>query len=334
MQFPAFLRLGFLAIIGGLAVPAAAAVDFTVHTSSVEDQKAVFAVVTSLDQTRARTRIGGTLVSLTIDEGSAVERGQVIGRVNDPKVKLQLVALDARIKATEARRKLADTQLNRVEALRKRGTVSQAALDEAQTNLDVAVAEIAALRAERAVVAEQVKEGDIVAPAKGRVLKVMATAGTVVQPGEVIADIATDTYVLRLSIPERHARFIKEGQTIRIGSRGLATESEKMRQGVVRLVYPEITGGRVTADVEVSDLGDYFVGERTRVWISTGRRDTIVIPPSYIINRFGLTYVQLKSGAEVVVQTGQHLPNGTEILSGLNDGDVLVTPQMTPRVTQ
>jgi RND family efflux transporter MFP subunit len=301
-------------------------VELPVRTVSVEDRKAVFAVVTSIDQTRARARIGGTLETLSVDEGTAVERGQVIGRVSDPKVRLQLVALDARIKATEARRKLADTQLERVEALRKRGTVSQAALDEATTNLDVVVAEIAALRAERAVIAQQDKEGDIVAPAKGRVLSVMATAGTVVQPGEVIADIATDTYILRLSIPERHARHIAVGQTIQIGSRGLAAESTALRQGLVRLVYPQITGGRVTADVEVKDLGDYFVGERTRVWISTGRRDTIVIPESYIINRFGLTFVRLKSGAEVVVQTGQTLSQGVEVLSGLHDGDVLVTP--------
>lgn len=317
--------LGFL-LTAFVATSAAAAADLTVHKTSVEDRKAVFAVVTSIDQTRARARIGGTLDTLTVDEGSAVEEGQVIGRVSDPKVTLQLVALDARIKATEARRKLADTQLERVAALRKKGTVSQAALDEAQTNMDVVVAEIAALRAERAVVAQQVKEGDIVAPTKGRVLNVLATAGTVVQPGEVIADIATDTYILRLSIPERHARHIAVGQTILIGSRGLAAKSSELRQGLVRLVYPEITGGRVTADVEVKGLGDYFVGERTRVWISTGSRGTFVVPESYIINRFGLTYVRLKSGAEVVVQTGQHFPHGIEVLSGLEDGDVLVTP--------
>ena len=43
-------------------------------------------------------------------------------------------------------------------------------------------------------------------------------------------------------------------------------------EGRVRLVYPEIQGGRVIADVEVAGLGDYFVGERTRVYVADGER--------------------------------------------------------------
>ena len=46
----------------------------------------------------------------------------------------------------------------------------------------------------------------------------------------------------------------------------------------MRIVYPEIQGGRVVADVDVSGLGDYFVGERTRVYIDAGKRRAIVVP--------------------------------------------------------
>ncbi len=313
-----------LALLTACAVPAYA--DQIIRKTMVEDRKAVFAVVTSIDQTRARSRIGGTLRTLDVDEGSAVKAGQVIGRVWDDKLKLQLVALDARIKATSARRKLAGTQLDRVQKLRKKGTVSQATLDEANTNLDVVVAEIAALKAERAVIVQQLKEGEILAPSGGRVLNVLTTAGSVVNPGEVVAEIAADTYILRLSVPERHARHMQVGNTIAIGRRGLADGAAKQSEGTVRQVYPEITGGRVIADVAVPALGDYFVGERARVWISTGVRETYALPADYLINRFGLTYVRLKSGAEVVVQTGQILPGGVEILSGLTDGDEVVTP--------
>ena len=73
----------------------------------------------------------------------------------------------------------------------------------------------------------------------------------------------------------------------------------------MRLVYPEIQGGRVIADVEVPGLGDYFVGERTRVYIDTGMRRAIVVPAAYVYRRAGVNYVRLAGGDEVVVQPGE-----------------------------
>ena len=121
------------------------------------------------------------------------------------------------------------------------------------------------------------------------------------------------------------------GDSVRIGARGLSEDSaQSMREGKVRLVYPEIQGGRVIADVEVAELGDYFVGERAPVFIDTGKRKTIVIPAAYLFRRAGVNYVRLASGDEVVVQPGDaHDDDGAhnvEILAGLADGDKLVTP--------
>jgi len=149
-------------------------------------------------------------------------------------------------------------------------------------------------------------------------------------PGETIAAIAADNYILRLQLPERHARFLKAGDTILIGARGLEDEKdqqpETLRHGRVALVYPQIDQGRVIADVEVDGLGDYFVGERTRVYVSTGTRPALVIPENYVYRRFGVSYVKLKDGTEVVVQVGLPVEGGIEILAGLHEGDVVVTP--------
>jgi multidrug efflux pump subunit AcrA (membrane-fusion protein) len=106
----------------------------------------------------------------------------------------------------------------------------------------------------------------------------------------------------------------------------VASADEELREGRVRLVYPEIKGGRVMADVEVEKLGDYFVGERTRVYVTTGKREAIVIPPDYVFRRAGLNYVKLKDGTVVVVQPGEQRAEGLEILSGLKEGDVVVAP--------
>lgn len=304
----------------------ALAADWAVQPQVIEDRKAVLASVASKDLTLARTRIGGTIRELLIDEGSQVKAGEKLALVVDPKLPLRLNAIDARLKSLAAQRELAQTELDRARELRTRGAVSQARLDQAQTALDVVIGEIAALQAERAVVAQQLKEGEVLAPEGGRVLKKAVTLGSVVQPGETVAEIAADVFILRMQVPERHARFIKVGDKVLVGPRGLEFGEDGLREGTVRQVYPELDKGRVVADVAVAGLGDFFVGERTRVWVTANRRETILVPPEFIRYRFGLTYVVLKDGTEVAVQTGAGRDGGVEILSGLKAGDVLVRP--------
>jgi hypothetical protein len=47
------------------------------------------------------------------------------------------------------------------------------------------------------------------------VLRVPVTIGTVVMPGESIATIAANAYLLRIEVPERHARFIRIGDPVK-----------------------------------------------------------------------------------------------------------------------
>jgi hypothetical protein len=82
--------------------------------------------------------------------------------------------------------------------------------------------------------------------------------------------------------------------------------------------------GRVVADVDVEGLGDFFIGERTRVYVATGTREAIVVPKRYLFRRFGITYATLVGGVAVVVQPGRAAQGGIEILSGLAVGDVLI----------
>ncbi|MDH3597024.1 MAG: efflux RND transporter periplasmic adaptor subunit [Rhodospirillales bacterium] len=321
-----FAGLAIVAGLTGLLPGGPRAQEFTVEVRPVDDLKAVFAAVASLDTTPARTRIGGTISGLAVDEGSPVEEGELLARVEDPKLALEVAALDARIESAKAEVKLAGIERDRFKTLRGRGTVSQAALDSAETASSVATGTLAALRVERALVVERQAEGDVLAPKPGRVLEVPVTDGQVVLPGETVAVIAAQAYVLRLHLPERHARFLKEGDPVLVGARGLAVDDKGMREGRVRQVYPELDRGRVVADVTVEGLGDYFVGERTRVYVATGKRPAIVVPADYLFTRSGVTYARLADVGDTVVQPGLPAPGGIEILSGLRPGDVLVKP--------
>lgn len=315
---------GLLAAAGG----ASAQGEFVVERIDIADRKAVFGTVQSIDVIDARARIAGTVRGLAVDEGTPVAADATLATVEDPKLALQSAALEARLGSLDAQEKLATIERDRLTRLRQSGAASQSRLDEAQTNLDVINSNRAALVAERAVIAQQQAEGAILAPAGGRVLRVHVAEGSVILPGEPVATIAAERYVLRIELPERHARFIEQGDTVMVGKRGLAQPAadDARVEGVIRQVYPEMTQGRVVADVTVEGLGDYFVGERARVYVATGRRSTILAPTDLLLQRYGVTYVLVKGLGEVMVQPGRMIGDKTEILSGLRPGDVLLRP--------
>ncbi|MCB9979333.1 MAG: efflux RND transporter periplasmic adaptor subunit [Rhodospirillales bacterium] len=300
--------------------------DFTVKSRRLQDEKAVFATVESVHVIAARTRIAGTLADVAVTEGDAVRQDQTLAKVGDEKLALQIGGMDSRIHSLKAQFDKAQTDLDRAKSLFASGTVAKARLDEAQTQYNIAQSALVAGQADRDVIRRQVGEGDVLAPVSGRVLSVLVTQGAVVMPGEPVALIAEENYVLRLQVPERHARYLKKGDSIRL---------DDGKTGKIVTVYPKIENGRVVADAVVEGLGDYFVGERVRVRISGGERQAFVVPASYVVTRFGIDHVRLKGadGAvmEAPVQMGvavplEDVPDGVEILSGLRDGDVLVTP--------
>jgi len=302
--------------------------DATVARRTVDDRKAMIATVEPAHELVARSRIPGTVTSLTVREGDQVTAADRLALVVDQKLLYQMQATAGRIQAQEAERDQAQIDFARAQELRRSGVASQSQLDQAKTRLDVAERTLQALRSDRQVIEQQAAEGAVLAPGAGRVLKVPMQEGSVVLAGDTIATIATKNYILRLQLPERHARFIKAGDTILVGERGLAAEAdpEQLRRGKVVLVYPAIDQGRVTADVDVAGLGDYYVGERTRVYVATGTRPALVIPDGYLYRRFGVDYVKLEDGAEIVVQPGLPVEGGLEILSGLKAGDVVAKP--------
>jgi RND family efflux transporter MFP subunit len=323
-------RLGVAAALLMCATAHAETID--VVERKVADEKAVFATVESISVVPARSRIGGTVAQLNVREGDAVTRGQAIAVVGDEKLVLQMKSLDAQILALQAQADQAQIDFDRTEGLVERGTLPRVKLDEARTALNVAQNGLRARTAERAVVQQQQTEGQVLAPQDGRVLKRVVAVGSVVLPGDPIVNIAQQDFKLRLRIPERHARFLKAGDKIRVD--GAEFGEGGGRWGVIDLVYPQIEEGRVIADAKVEGLGEYFVGDRLRVWIASGERPAFVIPADYVKTRFGIDYVQLRRGdatIDVPVQCGRELPtsdlpSGLEILSGIHAGDRLVRP--------
>nr|CAD6600693.1 efflux RND transporter periplasmic adaptor subunit [Rhizobium sp. TCK] len=305
----------------------AAAETMKLEPVTVTEWKSVYGTIQARTTVPARARIGGSVVAIMVTEGDTVTAGEKIAEVKDEKLAFQIAALDAQIAALESRLATAQTDVNRAEALIGRGAVTQQRLDELRSQASVLQNQITATEAERSVVLQQQSEGDVNAPADGRVLTVPLTEGTVVMPGEPLATIGSGGLFLRLSIPERHAGLVRQGDELRI------TLDGRQMEGRLAKIYPQIENGRVTADVEVDGLQTSFVNARVLVQLPVGTRQSLLVPSDAVTTRAGVEFVTLRDGdrtVERVVLSGQVInqPDGvfTEILTGLSVGDEVVLP--------
>lgn len=321
------MRLALLAAALAAATPTLAADTLVLAPQTVPEWKAVYGRVEARDLVPARARIGGTVVELLVTEGDTVAAGQRIALVRDDKLAFQIAAHDAELGALSAQLSKAEAELARGASLVQRGVVTAQRLEQLRTDVDVTRSRIAAVEAQRAVVVQQGEEGAVLAPSSGLVLSVPVTRGAVVMAGEPAATIGGGGFYLRLAIPERHARDLKEGAPIRIAAGGAQTE------GRLAKLYPRIENGRVIADVEVEALDHAFVDARVAVEVPVGSRKALMVPRAAISTRAGLDLVRIAAdGSEVeraVVPGETVMRDGTalvEILTGLAAGETVVVP--------
>lgn len=297
----------------------------TLAPVTVTEWKAVYGTVEAKDRIPARARIGGTLVALSVAEGDLVQAGQELARIVDDKLEFQLAALGAQKEALAAQLANAEADLKRGEDLLKNGVTTTQRVDALRTQVDVLKGQIASLEAQAEVVAQQAKEGVVLAPVAGRVLDVPQVKGAVVMPGEPVAVVGGGGTFLRIAVPERHAAALTAGDKI------VVSEAGADREGVLARVYPLIEGGRVVADVEIADLPDTFVGARMLVRLPVGAREALLVPKADVVTRSGLDFIGVQ-GAEgpalrSIVPGAVQVVDGVEmveVISGLVAGDVVV----------
>lgn len=317
--------LAALAAIVALA-PLAAGEPLTIAEQVVLDYRPVVARVEAGDTATARSRLQGVVSRLTIDEGSIVEAGETVAVVRDETLDPQLAALASRIEGLKSRIRQSQADLARAEALSADGFYPRARLDEDRTALDVLQRNLASAESERNALSARKREGTIRAPADARVTAVNVVEGSVVSPGEVIASFATLNGIVRLSLPERHAGEVAEGETVTLR---LASRNGAIRTATIVKVYPQLRDGAVIADATVQGGLDALVGERVDVLAPVGERRAIRVPKDYVRTRYGVDFVRVKVGTRFVdapvalasplADTGGEL----EILSGLRPGDVI-----------
>ena len=281
----------------------------------------VAAEITTVDQAQVLARIPGILTTLSVREGDLVRRGQVIGRIVDSQLGYQSGAYGAQAAAAQAQAAQATAELERVRFLYQNGVYAKARLDQAEAAAAAAQAQIRAARAQQAAIGAVAGQGAVIAPADGRVLRADVPAGSPVAPGMPIAVITAGQTIVRLTMPESLADKVRPGAQVMADG----------RVGRVIKVYPAISAGQVMADVEMPGIDNSTIGRRVPAKVETGTRKALLVPASYVINRYGIDYVTVLakdgSAAQVPVQIAPAAEAGkVELLSGVAAGERLIAP--------
>lgn len=158
--------------------------------------------VLALRSVTLRNEVAGTVRQVSLAPGAIVQQGQVL-------VALDVSVEQAELQALEARARLTETTLGRLERLRENEATSQEVVDQARAARDVAVADVARLRA---VIARKV----IRAPFRARVGIADVHPGQYLNEGSELTTLqgVDDAAHIDFPVAQRVAAQLRPGSTV------------------------------------------------------------------------------------------------------------------------
>ena len=136
-----------------------------------------------------RAKAGGTLLSLSVAEGSRVQAGQVLGRIELADMGSRVAERAAQLESTRAGLSQAERTHANNERLAQQQFISGSALDTSRAALDTARAQQGAAQAALDTTRVGLRDGVLVAPIAGIVAKRLAVPGEKVSPEQQLLTI-------------------------------------------------------------------------------------------------------------------------------------------------
>ncbi len=250
-----------------------------------------------------RPRVGGTVIKVLIADGAIVTVGQPILEIDPIPLKATLARTEADVARAQAQLDQARLAWTRAQDLKGRDAVAQSAYDDAKSNVAIAEANLAAAAAARTSAATDLDHASVTAPIAGRLGKVLATVGNVVQasgvaPGTVLGTIvATDSLDAVFDLDEttwnRLAPRLRSGKVpVRFG---VAGEDSLPRKALVTFADNQVdtaTGSiRLRARIANTE-GDLTPGAFVRIALETeAPRPVLLVHEKAILSQLALRYV-------------------------------------------
>jgi RND family efflux transporter MFP subunit len=156
--------------------------------------------------------VGGRL-QWVAEPGTAVAAGAVVARLDTRELALARAEQAARVKRAEVNLTALERELTRLQA--SGNAVPRFNVDQAQSNRDIAEADLQVARALLAQTNDQLTRSRLTAPFAGVVSDRVHRAGEEVARGEVIARIVNpDELEIRMFVPLRHVRAVQPGHEV------------------------------------------------------------------------------------------------------------------------
>lgn len=264
---------------------------------------------------RITARVNGVIRDIRVEEGAAVEEGEILATVNAEQQAVEL---------RQARAELAglEQQHRRQKALLPEGLASAEAVERLGH-------EVRSLRAEVELAELALEHARIRAPFDGVVAQRLVTRGQHVEVDEpVFRVVDPHALVARVHIPEARAGSVRPGQSVAIRLDALPSRDF---EGTVERTSPVIDRekGTVAATIAVNDADRLAPGMFGRFRIVKDVHASVVtVPRAAVIREDGNRFVYRIENERAVrtpVGTGYEDGGLIEITRGLEAGDRVIT---------
>jgi len=246
------------------------------------------------------------------------------------------------VKQAKAELTGAKARIDRAEMLQDKGLIAKADLDAAESAYRVAEAKfedakdearnrqgvLLQRRSELELARQQLADTILYSPINGMVRLRQANVGQYLAVGApVVTVVQMDPLRMRAAIPERQARDVRVGQSVKVTVEGIPTSHDGR---VVRL-SPAVDETTRTLLIEAavsnpSNLLKPGAFAKSEILVSTSQK-SLVVPAGAVTTFAGVDRVfVVKDGKamEKRVKTGRRFDEGIEILGGISAGDQVV----------
>jgi len=285
-----------------------------VKNNRVENKLVLSGNVLANEEALLKPEVAGKIMSLEVKEGTEVQKGQLIARIND-------ATLQAQMKKAVSQQSLVNEKQKRMKQLLAVKGVSQDEYDMALAALNAANADIELLKA-------QIQETEIRAPFAGTIGLKNISEGNYINTTDIIASIQQVNPVkIDFAVPEKYAGLVRTNDTVLVSVEGI----NKKHKARIYALDPKIDA--TTRSLKVRAVCDnpkreIFPGSYAQVSLILRSANATVIPSMAVIPdlRGQKTYVVRNGKAELIlIETGARTDTSVEVISGLNPGDTVIT---------
>jgi len=270
-------------------------------------------------ETQPGFRVGGKIIERLVDAGAQVKAGQALMRLDPGDAGLQLGS-------AEAQHQLAEADAQRYRELRRKGFVSQSALDTKEAALKAAAAQAGLAR-------NQSDYTTLRADRAGVIAAILAEAGQVVGAGQPVLRLAQDgEREVAIAIPETQLANLKIGAAVEIvlltAGDGAAPLAGRLRELAPMADPASRTYAARVALTQPSP--DVALGMTARVRFTANQKpDGLLIPLTAIFQQGKQAAVWIVAADRTVslrpVQVAAYRDDGAVIAGGLAAGERIVS---------